>query len=117
MKYAELPLVLTPDNEFDRNNLKSNYQLLTELPKELAATCQKDGTRTNTQDGTGIRTTRQMRHRPTKTKTERPIASPGLSFCRTGRRCPIPVCIHGDGDDDHYDDCDGDDDDDDVVVI
>jgi hypothetical protein len=50
------------------------------------ATFSKNGTCTNTQDGTGIPAKRQMQHRPTKNKMERPTASSRLSFLRTGPR-------------------------------
>jgi hypothetical protein len=62
----------------------------------------KDGTCTNTQDGTGIQNKRQTRHRSTKNKVERSIASSRLSFHRTGPRCPTSVYAHVDDDDNGF---------------
>ena len=59
----------------------------------------KDGTFTNTQDGTGIPTKRQTRHRSTKNKMERPTASSRSSFHWTRPRCPTSVYVHDDDDD------------------
>jgi hypothetical protein len=64
----------------------------------------RDGTLTNTQDGTGIPTKRQKRHRSTKNKMERSTASSRLSFHRMGPRCPTSVYVHDDDDDDDDDD-------------
>ena len=51
------------------------------------------------QDGTGIQTKRQNRHRSTKNKMERSTACSRLSFHRTGLRCPTSVYVHSDDDD------------------
>jgi hypothetical protein len=64
--------------------LKTHSRLNSELQKELSAICEKDWTRTNTQDGTGIPTKRQTRQRATKNKMDSPTTSSGLSFNRIG---------------------------------
>ena len=61
-------------NSFRKTKSRTHSRWNSELPKELATTCYKDGTLTNTQDGTGVQTKMQTSCRLTKNKMEKSAA-------------------------------------------
>jgi hypothetical protein len=66
------------EHQISHMKLKQKCHSASELPKELARTCWKDGTLTNTQDDTGIQTKRQAWYRSSKNKMEKSTASSRL---------------------------------------